>query len=136
MKQIFSSLVFLVLALSCHVDARQTYADKASIENAFTQGQTNVQLTAYGKVEKILPDDTQGSRHQRIIVRINAKQTILIAHNIDLAKRVANLKIGDLIEFYGEYEWNKKGGVVHWTHSDPSGRHLAGWLKHNGIIYQ
>ena len=136
MRQILATALALLLALSCNADARQTYADKATLENAYTNQQSNVQLMAYGKVEKILPDDNEGSRHQRIIVRINAKLTILIAHNIDLAKRIPDLRQGDLIEFYGEYEWNKKGGVIHWTHRDPSGRHLAGWLKHNGIIYQ
>lgn len=136
MRQIFSTALALLLAISCNLEARTTYADKASIENAYTNQQSNVQLQAYGKVEKVLADDSQGSRHQRFIVRINAKLTILIAHNIDLARRIPDLKPGDLVEFYGEYEWNKKGGVVHWTHRDPSGRHLAGWLKHNGITYQ
>jgi hypothetical protein len=41
-----------------------------------------------------------------------------------------------MIQFYGEYEWNNKGGVVHWTHRDPNGHHVGGWLKHNGSTYQ
>ncbi len=63
-------------------------------------------------------------------------QTILIAHNIDLAPRINSVSKGDSVEFYGEYEWNKKGGVVHWTHKDPHGNHIGGWLKHNGKMYQ
>ena len=43
---------------------------------------------------------------------------------------------GQLVEFYGEYEWNAKGGVVHWTHRDPEHRHVDGWIKHNGRTYQ
>jgi hypothetical protein len=60
----------------------------------------------------------------------------LIAHNIDIAQRINNLTIGDTIYFSGEYVWNEKGGLVHWTHHDPRGRHESGWLKHNGTTYQ
>jgi hypothetical protein len=59
-----------------------------------------------------------------------------VAHNIDLADRVADLHPGDQIELHGEYIWNERGGVIHWTHHDPSGRHADGWIKHNGRVYQ
>jgi hypothetical protein len=25
---------------------------------------------------------------------------------------------------------------LHWTHHDPAGRHVAGWLKHGDRVYQ
>jgi len=84
----------------------------------------------------MLADDLVGSRHQRFVVRLASGQTLLIAHNIDIAPRVAGLQNGDRVGFYGEYVWNEEGGMVHWTHHDPEGRHEAGWLKHNGQIYQ
>ncbi len=89
-----------------------------------------------GKVIKILPDDNDGSRHQRFIIKLDSSQTLLIAHNIDLAPEIKNLRVGDHINFYGEYEWNAKGGVVHWTHHDPKNRHEGGWLNHGGKLYQ
>jgi hypothetical protein len=110
-------------------------SDKA-IARAFENYQSNVQVGGSGKVIKILPDDTQGSRHQKFIIELNSGQTLLIAHNIDIAPRISNLNVGDHINFYGEYEWNSKGGVVHWTHHDPSDRHEGGWLNHGGKIYQ
>jgi hypothetical protein len=89
-----------------------------------------------GDVARILPDDSDGSRHQRFILRLASGQTLLVAHNIDLAPRVEDLEVGDRVEYSGEFEWNDKGGVVHWTHRDPAGRHAAGWLKHEGRVFQ
>ncbi|TEW55382.1 DUF3465 domain-containing protein [Psychromonas sp. RZ22] len=107
-----------------------------SITHAFIEHRSDVQVKGRGEVVTILKDDNTGSRHQKFILKLASGQTVLIAHNIDLAPRVASLEEGDFIEFYGEYEWNKKGGVVHWTHRDPKGNHIHGWLKHNGKTYQ
>ncbi|MDN3653575.1 DUF3465 domain-containing protein [Thalassotalea ponticola] len=98
---------------------------------------SDIQVSGEGMVIKILADDEQGSRHQRFIIRLDNKQTLLIAHNIDLANRINTLRQGDKVKFYGEYEWNDKGGVVHWTHRDPDprGDHEDGYLIHAGIKY-
>jgi hypothetical protein len=107
-----------------------------AIAQAYLQRRSNVQVEGHAEVARILPDDNNGSRHQRFILRLADGKTVLIAHNIDLAPRVENLNSGDSIAFYGEYEWNEKGGVIHWTHRDPAGRHANGWLKHQGKTYQ
>ena len=107
-----------------------------ALQHAYENRQSNLQVQGAGVVVKILPDDNKGSRHQRFILRLSGGQTLLIAHNIDLAPRVNDLRGGDTVAFYGEYEWNEKGGVLHWTHHDPSGRHVGGWLRHEGKTYQ
>ena len=106
------------------------------LENAFVHRLSNQQLGGRGTVIKLLADDNNGSRHQRFIVRLNSGRTLLIAHNIDLAQRIDSLRVGDEVSFYGEYEWNPKGGVLHWTHHDPQGRHPGGWIRHDGQSYQ
>jgi hypothetical protein len=106
------------------------------IGRAFDAGASGVQVEGEGVVTRVLADDTDGSRHQRFVVRLASGQTVLLAHNIDVAPRVAGLKEGDSVRFYGEYAWNAEGGVVHWTHRDAKGRHAAGWVKHNGRTYQ
>jgi hypothetical protein len=107
-----------------------------AIKTAFENKYNNFQVGGSGKVVKILSDDNEGIRHQRFILKLNSGQTLLVAHNIDLAPRIKDIKSGDHINFYGEYEWNSKGGIIHWTHSDPNGRHEAGWLNHEGKMYQ
>ncbi len=108
----------------------------ALIRQAFQQHASNLQVSASGVVARLLPDDLDGSRHQKFIVRLASGQTLLIAHNIDLAPRIDGLREGDSVAFNGEYEWNPQGGVVHWTHLDPAGTHPSGWIKHDGRIYQ
>jgi hypothetical protein len=106
------------------------------LKNAFERRTSNIQVEDEGVISKILPDDMDGDKHQKFIVRLYSGQTLLIAHNIDLAGRVDTAQEGDRIAFNGEYEWNAKGGVIHWTHHDPNGNHVAGWLRHNGQTYQ
>lgn len=106
------------------------------IGRAFASRASGVQVEGEGTVIRVLADDLDGSRHQRFIVELASGQTLLIAHNIDIAPRIERLAVGDGVRFNGEYAWNEKGGVVHWTHHDPQGRHAAGWLVHNGRTYK
>lgn len=105
-------------------------------QRAFEGHQSNVQVEGEGVVSRILPDDTSGITHQRFIIRLSSGQTVLIDYNTDIAERIEDLKVGDRVSFAGEYIWNEQGGLVHWTHHDPAGRHPSGWLKYNGRTYQ
>ncbi len=108
----------------------------SAIQTAYNNRQSDLQVQGEGVVTRILPDDRKGSQHQKFLLKMSTGQTLLVAHNIDLAPRVSGLTVGDTVEFYGEYEWNSKGGVIHWTHRDPQNHHIGGWLKHNGRTYQ
>jgi Protein of unknown function (DUF3465) len=110
--------------------------DNSSIGRAFASGASDIHVEGEGTVIRLLSDDLDGSRHQRFIVELASGQTLLITHNIDIAPRIDGLKVGDSVRFNGEYVWNEKGGVIHWTHQDPQGKHVAGWVKHNGKTYQ
>jgi len=105
-------------------------------EFAFASQQSHVEITGQGTVIKILHDDNNGGMHQKFIIKLSNGQTLLVAHNIDLAPRIDSLREGDLIQFYGEYLWNEKGGLLHWTHHDPKRVHEAGWLKFNDRVYE
>ena len=131
MHKLFTSIVVIFVLLQW-----TNVVQAGSLKRAYENRLSNVQVQGSGTVIRILKDDNEGSRHQKFILRLSSGQTLLIAHNIDLAPRINSISTGDVVQFYGEYEWNNKGGVVHWTHRDPNGRHVGGWLKHKGKTYQ
>ena len=108
----------------------------AALAAAFKDQAHDLQVRGSGVVERVLSDDVEGGRHQRFIIRLVSGQTLLVAHNIDVAPRVEGLSVGDTVAFDGVYEWNAEGGTIHWTHKDPGGSHAPGWLRHDGTTYQ
>ena len=127
---------FLFTLLACLAFNLSFAYANPQIDKAYHEKRSDVQVQGTAKVIKVLSDDTKGSRHQRFLLKLPSNLTILVAHDIDLSKKIEDLKVGDEVEFYGEYEWNNKGGVLHWTHHDPKKKHIDGWLKHKGIVYQ
>lgn len=109
---------------------------ESALEQAIRQRAHDVQVEGSGTVIKLLRDDLDGSRHQKFLLRIPSGQVLLIVHNIDLAPRIDGLRAGGIVDFSGEYVWNEKGGLVHWTHHDPAGQHESGWLKYAGREYR
>lgn len=119
-------------ATNRHADA----PDDSALRSAIAQRASDRWVTGSGIVETLLADDARGDRHQRFVLRIGGGSTVLVAHNIDFAPRIDGLRVGDRVDFSGEYEWNERGGVVHWTHRDPRGRRDGGWLRHAGRTYR
>lgn len=110
-------------------------ADSA-VAQALAHHQSQVAITGIGTVTTLLADDNRGARHQRFLLRLPSGAVLLVAHNIDLAPRLDQLHSGDRVGFAGEFIWNERGGVLHWTHRDPHQRHADGWLTHDGRRYQ
>ena len=142
LKQRFWLLIAFIIVIygarqyPLHQESPVSTPKKTDIAELYQQRAHDVQLDVSGTVIRILADDNDGSRHQRFIIATDDGHTLLVAHNIDLAPRVAGLKTGDEVTLYGEYEWNDKGGVIHWTHHDPANRHPHGWILHQGKRYQ
>ena len=106
----------------------------AEVLEAFNARRSGVEVEATGVVARRLADDRTGLPHERFILRVG-ELTVLVAHNTELAPPVP-LAPGDTVEVRGEYEWNQLGGVIHWTHRDPGGRHPPGWIRFRGRLYQ
>ena len=147
MKHLFGLIFILSLLIACKQSAPGTFVADAPLKtetntgnnalfDAYKNKKSDIFVEGSGVVKKLLADDNKGSRHQKFLVSISSEQTLLFAHNIDLAPRLENLQIGDSVTFRGEYVYNPKGGVMHWTHHDPDGNQQGGWIKHSGKTYK
>ena len=131
-KKLTSAIVAAIVAVIAAFLNNSGLLDSAGGANEdWSPSRDEAWVTFDATVYRILPDDTKGSQHQRFLVRTPGGQSLLIAHNIDLAPR-APIDLGTEVNIHGQFEWNDKGGVVHWTHHDPGGRHAGGYIKVNG----
>ena len=142
MQRRFSMPVLVVLVLfvwyvnNRDADIRQAPAtDAGLVEQAYAERRSGVWVEVDGRVTRLLADDNEGSRHQRFIIALDSGHTVLVAHNIDLASRVP-LQQDSSVRLRGRYEWNDRGGVIHWTHHDPDGSSAGGWVRHGDTVYR
>jgi hypothetical protein len=141
LRRRFSAPLLVVLALLVWYFNQQDDASLVPaaadgvIEQAIAGQRSGVWVDTDGRITRLLADDNEGSRHQRFILALDSGDTVLVAHNIDLARRIP-AREGLSLTVRGRYEWNKRGGVIHWTHHDPDGREQGGWIMLNGTRYE
>lgn len=107
----------------------------------FHSRRSDVWVETTGRVEKLLPDDTDTSdnsdKHQKFLLLVPGDITVLVAHNISTAPRVP-VRQGDNITLRGEYEFTEKGGTIHFTHKPKfnSRNAKSGWIEFKGAKYE
>lgn len=126
----------LIVSLAPENPTPTSESSDEALALAFDEQRSDFWIEGTAVVTRLLADDDDGSRHQRLVVRLATGQTLLIAHNIDVAPRLGNVSVGDRLAFRGEYVWNAQGGLIHWTHADPDNRRPGGWLEWRGRRYR
>jgi hypothetical protein len=127
----------LLLALLVAPGCAPPSPDNASVERAFAEHRSQIEVTAEGSVARLLTDESGPSgTHQRFIVRLaTSTQTLLIDNNVSIGRRVP-VAPGDAVIVHGEYVWNEQGGLIHFTHHDPAHTHEGGWIELTGTRYE
>ncbi len=110
--------------------------DDGAIVQDFQSHQSHVEVTADATVAQVLPDRMSASgTHEQFIIRLTSGDlTLLVEHNLSIGTR-APVAVGDHVIIHGEYIWNAQGGLIHFTHHDPEGRHEGGFIQDNGMTY-
>lgn len=114
--------------------AQPILSDQQAIQ-AQSEHLVNAQITITARVKKLLRDDTRGLTHQKFLLELSNGTTVLVAHNTSMAPRVP-LNEGDVVTICGEYIWNRKGGLMHWTHKSDTPKHQGGWIDYAGRRYE
>ncbi len=146
------SLVFTACSPSTHTIERPANYTKLApgADNAFTNSAvtdetevaaaqnnraSHVQVTCTLPVKRMLRPDDKGEKHEKFLLQLSNGSTILVAHNVSRAPSVP-VEAGDIVTVHGEYIWNNKGGVIHWTHASDTPRHAGGYIDFKGRRYQ
>lgn len=116
--------------------SRNVPAASGSLDELIDAQRGGEMVTVTATVARLLADDKDGAAHQKFLLELPTGKRVLVAHNIDLAPRVDGLHKGATVTVRGEFEWNERGGVIHWTHHDPAARHQGGWIAFDGRKYE
>jgi hypothetical protein len=125
----------LLLLAACAAPSQS--ADNAVVCSAYQSARSHAEVIAGGTVTRLLGTKPGvSSPHEGFLMRLNSNcdVTIRVEANTDFTGQFP-LKTGDSVVVKGEYEYYSRGGVIHWTHRDPRGRHEGGYIEVAGRFY-
>jgi len=110
--------------------------ENSSICDAHALQRSRVEVTASGTVTRILGiREGPSGTHEGFLVRVpDCNIVIRVEHNVDIGGSIP-LHQGEAVQLRGEYLYDPRGGIVHYTHHDPSGRHPGGSITAGGETY-
>ena len=132
--------VILPLAVACALagcSTTQTPDDRA-VCDAYSGQRSHVEVVADGTITRLF-GVAQGrvSPHEGFLLRLasGCSLVVRVEANTDFTGPIP-LREGQSVAVKGEYEYYPGGGVVHWTHRDPRGRHEGGYISSGGQVYE
>jgi len=107
---------------------------------AWSEHRSHIEVTATGSVAHILGTRSGPSgEHEGFLLHLRGAAgrglTVRVEDNVDLTGPIP-LHEGSDVEVRGEYIYDPRGGLIHYTHRDPRLRHSAGYVRVEGKIYQ
>ncbi|HET9030097.1 MAG TPA: DUF3465 domain-containing protein [Candidatus Aquilonibacter sp.] len=99
---------------------------------------TNGEVVADGTVRQILGERRgRSGDHEGYLIQLGGDCDLVlkVETNTDITGPIP-LRPGERVVVKGVYIYNPMGGLIHWTHHDPGGRHEGGFVKAGGLLYQ
>ncbi len=132
------ALLALALALAAGCASHPETPDNGLVCRTYAAQADKQEVLAQGKIVAILGTMLGPSGHHAgFLLQLTGDCDLLVRveTNVDLTGPVP-LKAGENAIVKGEYEYTALGGVIHWTHHDPGGRHVDGYVQAAGKVYQ
>ncbi|MEO6990055.1 MAG: DUF3465 domain-containing protein [Candidatus Baltobacteraceae bacterium] len=116
-----------------------TDSGNGAVAAAWQAHRSHVEVTASGSVARVLGTRVGPSgAHEGFLLHLRGAEgrglTIRVEDNVDLTGPIP-LRAGDDVEVHGEYIFDPRGGLVHYTHRDPRGHHPSGYVRVGGRLY-
>ena len=115
-------------------------AGNGAVYDAWRAQRSGAEVTADGSIARILGTRAGPSgEHEGFLLHLRGASgrglTVRVETNVDLTGPIP-LSPGEDVEVRGEYVYDSSGGIIHYTHRDPSGRHAAGYVRTGTALYQ
>lgn len=123
---------FLALLVALSACAPPPVDNVTQAVAACDRGAQHDEIRESGTVARILGTrESRSGLHEGFIVLLRGR-TYRVEDNADVTG-VIPLRRGEGITLQGQFECDDY--VIHWTHRDPSGRHLTGYVEVDGKYY-
>src|SRR5690242_4437998 len=129
-----SALVAALLAAGICGCASAQAPDDRALCDAYAGQRSHVEVVADGTITRLLGvRPGVESPHEGFLLRLASGCTLIVRVevNTDFTGTIP-LRPGERVSVKGEYEYYPLGGVIHWTHHDPRGRHENGYIDADG----
>jgi hypothetical protein len=105
----------------------------AAVYEAWRAQRSQVEVTASGSVAHLLGLRRGPSGlHEGFLLHLRGAAghglTVRVEDNVDITGEIP-LAEGDEVEVRGEYVYDSRGGLIHYTHHDPRGRRPTGYVR-------
>ncbi len=105
----------------------------AAVFDAWRAQRSHIEVTARGVIARDLGTRAGVSAaHEGFLLHLAGASgrglTVRVEANVDFTGPMP-IAAGESVIVRGEYEFDARGGVIHWTHRDPRGRHPGGYIE-------
>ncbi len=125
-------VVAMLIASATGCSAPANAPENGAVYDAWRAQQSRVEVDASGSVARLLGERSgRYGPHAGFLLHLSGGASHGLTVRVEVNERFTGplpLVAGEPVQVRGEYEFDPRGGVIHWTHRDPRRRHPDGYI--------